>query len=155
MPGMQTPRTHLANGHIQMNDHRRRVRLNLAFGQTARGWTSGPGALPQATMDIAVGEQNVMDIAVGEQNVIISPLANKRLANGHVQHSQGQRPWNMNNNHKTFGQRPYSIAGRGPKFAAITITTVRAFDLQHQGSVSVFEGRYTRTGPRLPCDDAA
>ena len=96
MPGMQTPRTHLANGHIQMNDHRRRVRLNLAFGQTARGWTSGPGALPQATMDIAVGEQNVMDIAVGEQNVIISPLANKRLANGHVQHSQGQRPWNMN-----------------------------------------------------------
>ena len=89
------------------------------------------------------------------QTVILSPLANKRLANGHVQHSQGQRPWNMNNNHKTFGQRPYSIAGRGPKFAAITITTVRAFDLQHQGSVSVFEGRYTRTGPRLPCDDAA
>ncbi len=51
------PPTRLANGHIQRYDERRHDRLNMAVGQTERGWIPGPGAMPQATMKIAVGER--------------------------------------------------------------------------------------------------
>jgi hypothetical protein len=67
-----------------------------------------------------------------------------QLANGHGQHRQGQRPWwasrpNIDNTKPILAYGHDQTADEDEDYAAIVVATVRAFDFQHKGSVSILE----------------
>jgi hypothetical protein len=79
----------LANGHSHHSQGHRPwavLRMNMTDGQTATGTTSIPGALPQATLNIAFGE--------------------KRRTNHLEKERNGQSFRSMDLSIDAFGQRP-------------------------------------------------